>query len=164
MDKIWLQSPSIGGKKKMEGLTGQMIPFPEKLCDLHLGFYKRPGMAQRRAFSFWCFLFQLSNWHLKREGLSLLKRKKVRSLALGWSHRVFCLQTLAVCGRWTSGVDAREWQVLFVLFSGWRADFMLPYTVQSLLPRDRKEHLCWKVMSEQKRLTCSGWRYYYWSL
>ena len=67
----------------MEGLTGQMIPFPEKLCDLYLGFHKRAGMAQRRAFSFWCFLFQLSNWHLKREGLSLLKRKKVRSLALG---------------------------------------------------------------------------------
>lgn len=34
---------------------------------------------------------------------------------------------------------------------------MLLYTVQPLLPRDRKEHLCWKVQWETKRLTRSGW-------
>lgn len=63
------------GKKNthLEGFTGQMIPFPE-LCDLYPGFHKGPGMAQWWVFSFWCFLFQLSNWHLKSEGLYNRKR------------------------------------------------------------------------------------------
>lgn len=45
---------------------------------------------------------------------------------------------------------------LFVLSSGGRADFLLPHTVQPLLPWNRKEHLCGKVMSEHRRLTLSG--------
>lgn len=74
---------------------------------------------------------------------------------------VFCLWTLSMCGVGGEGGQLggmlRNWQLLFVLFSGWRADFMLSHTVQPLLPRDRKEHLCWKVISERKRLTHADW-------
>lgn len=111
------------------------------------------------------------NWAGPTEGVFLsVFSLPVRHLASGWKGAVggrgvfgswvmptrFFLSVDPFHVREVESFDGRTVMTALFVLSGWRADFMLPHPVQPLLPWNREEHLCGKVISERKTLAHSG--------
>lgn len=86
-------------------------------------------------------------WWVFHEFTEAGRRGKERGVVCSWlmPALIFFFMGFSMCWRWSWG-----WYLLMtslLCFSEWRADFMLPHSVQPLFPWDWEKHLCWKVIN-----------------